>query len=138
MGIFEQLIKKAKSHEIRQFRGWLHVLSKNYCLMQLRKKEITVSYDPQLMYSSEVVHPTFGETENGETKALKNCIKKLPEKQKECINWFYFENKSYKEISDILGEELGRVRSNIQNGRRNLKNCMEKEAPRDKKQETGS
>ncbi len=134
MGIFEELVKKAKSHEIRQFRGWLHVLSKNYCLMQLRKKEIMVSYDPQLMYSSEVVHPTFGESENGEAKALKNCIEQLPDKQKVCINWFYYENKSYKEISEITGEELGKVRSFIQNGRRNLKNCLEKQVISGKKQ----
>lgn len=137
MGIFEELVKKAKTHEIRQFRGWLHVLSRNYCLMQLRKKEIMVSYDPQLMYSKEVVHPTYAESENGEAKALKNCIEKLPDKQKECINWFYYENKSYKEIAEITGDELGRVRSNIQNGRRNLKNCLEGKGLKSKREETG-
>jgi RNA polymerase sigma-70 factor (ECF subfamily) len=127
MGVFEDLTKKLKKHEIENFRGWLHVVTRNYCLMKLRKKEITVSYDPRIMHSDEVVHPTFAEETNGEEKALKTCIEKLPEKQKTCINWFYFENKSYKDIADITGEELGRVRSNIQNGRRNLKNCIEKQ-----------
>ena len=42
---------------------------------------------------------------------------------------FYFEEKSYKEIADESGEELGMVRSNIQNGRRNLRICLEKVAP---------
>ena len=126
MGVFEQLTKKLKKHEVKNFRGWLHVVTRNYCLMQLRKKEITVSYDPRIMHSDEVVHPTFGEENNGEEKALKNCIEKLPGQQKVCINWFYYENKSYKDIAEITGEELGKVRSNIQNGRRNLKNCIEK------------
>jgi len=36
MGIFEELVKKAATHQVKQFRGWLYVLSRNYCLMQLR------------------------------------------------------------------------------------------------------
>lgn len=126
MSIFEELTKKLKKHQIENFRGWLSVVARNYCLMQLRKKEITVSFDPAFMHSDEAVHPTFGEETNGEEQALKNCIEKLPEKQKQCIHWFYFDNKSYKEIAEMTGEELGRVRSNIQNGRRNLKICMER------------
>ena len=125
MGVFEDLTKKLKKHEVSQFRGWLHVLTRNYCLMQLRKKEITVSFDPQIMHSKKIEHPTFGEETNGEEKALKNCIEKLPNQQKVCINWFYYEDKSYKDIAEITGDELGKVRSNIQNGRRNLKNCIE-------------
>src|SRR6202012_5199645 len=36
MAIFEELVNKAKRHEIKQFRGWLYVLARNYCLMQIR------------------------------------------------------------------------------------------------------
>ena len=36
MGIFEELIIKVKQHEIKQFRSWVYVLSRNYCLMKLR------------------------------------------------------------------------------------------------------
>src|SRR5258708_5460083 len=47
MGIFEELIVKVKQHDIKQFRSWLYVLSRNYCLMQLRsgKKLEQVSLD---------------------------------------------------------------------------------------------
>ncbi len=38
----------------------------------------------------------------------------------------YFENKSYKEISDALTLEEKKVKSFIQNGKRNLKICIEK------------
>jgi len=127
MNIYEELIAKTKKHDIKNFRPWLHVLAKNHCLMQLRKKKITVSFDPQLMHSEEIVHPNYGEEQdNHEEKALKNCIEKLPKQQKQCINWFYFDNKSYKEIAVMTELELGKVRSYIQNGRRNLKICMEK------------
>lgn len=133
MGIFEMLVEKVKTQEIRQFRPWLHVLSKNYCLMQLRKKNLTVAYDDlppsaqaTLVQSADPLHPLDVFEENGEEESLKDCIEKLSEQQRLCVEQFYFKNKSYKEIADESGEELGLVRSNIQNGRRNLRICMEK------------
>src|SRR4051812_28812173 len=36
MQVFEELVDKAIKHEVKQFRGWLYVLTRNYCLMQLR------------------------------------------------------------------------------------------------------
>ena len=48
MVIFEVLVEKVRTQEIRQFRPWLHVVAKNHCLMQLRKKDRTVSFDEML------------------------------------------------------------------------------------------
>lgn len=136
MNIFEELVTKVKKYEIQNFRPWLHVLTKNHCLMQLRKKKIVVSFDPQLMQSDEIVHPNYGESsENGEEKALKGCIEKLPDEQKQCVTWFYLEEKSYKDIAKMTDLELGKVRSYIQNGRRNLRNCMEAEQLKMKNEE---
>ncbi len=36
MQIFEKLIIEIPKHNIENFRSWLHVVTKNYCLMQLR------------------------------------------------------------------------------------------------------
>jgi RNA polymerase sigma-70 factor (ECF subfamily) len=136
MSIFETLLEKVKTQEIRQFRPWLHVVAKNHCLMQLRKKNLTVSFDEMLpSQQAEVVqlagavHPLDVFEENGEEQALKKCIETLSLEQKNCIRQFYFENKSYKEIAELSGEEVGMVRSYIQNGRRNLRICMEKAVP---------
>ncbi len=128
MSIFESLMEKVKTHDIRQFRPWLHVVAKNYCLMQLRKKNLTVSYDdlpPGAVHSSEVVHPVEDFEPDEQQVALKRCLEKLTKTQRSCVEQFYFEEKSYKEIADQSGEELGMVRSHIQNGRRNLRICME-------------
>src|SRR3954463_13265946 len=47
MAIFEELAQKVHQHEVKQFRSWLYVLSRNHCLMQLRagKKLETVTLD---------------------------------------------------------------------------------------------
>jgi RNA polymerase sigma-70 factor (ECF subfamily) len=39
---------------------------------------------------------------------------------------FYLEQKCYKDIADLTGYDLNKVKSAIQNGKRNLKICMER------------
>jgi DNA-directed RNA polymerase specialized sigma24 family protein len=47
--------------------------------------------------------------------------------QRQAVALFYIEGKCYNEISAITGIEWNKVRSYIQNGRRNLKLCIEKQ-----------
>jgi len=57
---------------------------------------------------------------------LRKCLVRLMDKQKECLTRFYFEEQPYKEISTQLDISWSRVRSLIQNGKRNLKICMKR------------
>jgi RNA polymerase sigma-70 factor (ECF subfamily) len=59
-------------------------------------------------------------------KKLEHCLGTLIDEQREAVKLFYLEGKCYNEIVDITGQEWNQVRSFIQNGRRNLKLCMEK------------
>lgn len=126
MGIFEELVAKAKQHDIKQFSGWLYVVSRNYCLMQLRtdKKAEIISLDG-IVESSPFLHHTDDNRESVMT-ALENCMEKLPENQRKSVDLFYLKEKCYKEIADAMGFSLNEVKSYIQNGKRNLKICMEK------------
>lgn len=128
MNIFEELIRKVPKHDIGNFKSWLHVLSKNHCLMALRKngKMKMQALSPELMQLQDQLHPIFEGEDNGQLENLGPCLQALKEKQKQCIELFYYQGKSYQEIASLIGEEVGRVRSYIQNGRRNLKICMEK------------
>ncbi len=127
MGVFEKLTKKVQQHDIQEFRPWLHVLTRNHCLEILRKKgkHLTVSYDSEFMQSEEAVHPFMEDATNGKLDALPDCLATLQGEQKNCVQLFYFEGKSYKEIATLKDMPIGKVRSYIQNGRRNLKNCIE-------------
>jgi RNA polymerase sigma-70 factor (ECF subfamily) len=58
-------------------------------------------------------------------RALSDCIEKLKDDQKECIRKFYYENKCYNEIAQNLGLDEKKVKSHLQNGKRNLKLCLE-------------
>ena len=48
----------------------------------------------------------------------------LSDEQKICISLFYYEEQSYADISESTGYETGKVKSYIQNGKRNLKICI--------------
>ena len=126
MGIFEELVAKVKQHEIKQFRGWLYVLARNYCLMQLRndKKMDVINLD-DVMENSQFLHPDVKYNEDHMT-ILERCMEKLPLKQKQSVELFYLQEKCYKDIVDETGFSMNDVKSYIQNGKRNLKICIEK------------
>ncbi len=130
--LFEKLVTEIEKHDIRNFKSWLYVVAKNYCLMELRKtkpgKTIFIADEKELvafMETEQELHPIDSEPEEVNEKILNDCIKRLKEEQKQCIRLFYFENKSYREICSDLNLEEKKVKSFIQNGKRNLKLCLE-------------
>jgi RNA polymerase sigma factor (sigma-70 family) len=129
VAIFEELLAKIPKHNIDNFKGWLYTLTKNHCLMRIRsnKKHITVNIEPELMQSEDPAHLN-GVLEKEENLAqLEYCMGELVTEQRQIIALFYMEGKCYNEISAVTGIEWNKVRSYIQNGRRNLKLCMEKQ-----------
>lgn len=130
MDIYEHVNRKIPDHDVENFPAWLYMVSKNHCLQVLRKKSnsLTVSLDDPLMQNGREWHQEddafeFDLAENPEDQ-LHKCIDVLPAKQKICIQMFYFDKKSYSDICDATNLPMDHVRSNIQNGRRNLKKCM--------------
>jgi len=130
MQIFEKLITELTGQEIRQFKSWLYVLTKNYCLMEIRSKKSTdrrldgYKNEVEFMESDQELHPLDKEDKSIE-QALKECIEKLKAEQKQCIELFYYRKMCYREISDSLGMAEKKVKSLLQNGKRNLKICLE-------------
>ena len=131
MEIFEKLVTELGKHKVENFRSWLYVLTKNYCLMELRssKKEINKVINIEdhsylFMENDFQMHPVdTGDINNDEV--LEKCIEQLKEAQKKCIRLFYYENKCYREIAGLLEMDEKKVKSHLQNAKRNLKICME-------------
>ena len=127
MTVFESLLVKVPEHDIQNFKNWLYTFVRNHCLMQLRreKSQLTLSFEPELMQSEASAHLIEEYSENGQLRFLEDCLRKLSPQQKSCIKLFYYEGKTYQEIADMKCHEVGRIRSYIQNGRRNLRICLE-------------
>lgn len=127
MQIHEKLIDSLLNHQVNQFRGWLYVFARNHCLMQLRtRKTRRVEEMPaSLMENGLSLHPVEDSALEANLERLERCIARLPEEQQRCVRMFYLDEQCYKDITLSTGFDLGKVKSNIQNGKRNLKICME-------------
>lgn len=127
MQVFERLITLLKEHEVVHFKSWLYVTSRNHCLMYLRARKGThfEEISEHLMESDAITHQVEEpEMELNLTK-LEYCIEQLVMEQKHCVKLFYIQQKCYKEIVQLTGFDDNKVKSYIQNGKRNLKICME-------------
>ncbi|MGM0528623.1 MAG: RNA polymerase sigma factor [Bacteroidota bacterium] len=131
MEIFEKIVSELLKHRVKNFKNWLYVLTRNHCLMELRsiKKDINKIInieDHEYLFMEndfELHHVDRDNINNNEV--LENCIDQLKNEQKNCIRLFYYGNKCYREIAGILKMEEKRVKSHLQNAKRNLKICMD-------------
>ena len=130
MQLFEDLLPKALHYEIREFRTWLYSVVRNHCLQILREKERTIQVElrPDFMESDDILHllDEGEDEENERTEALQKCMEALPENQRISITRFFMDELSYADIVEATGYSLKSVKSYIQNGKRNLKICIEK------------
>jgi len=133
MQIFEELIIKLKQHEVQNFKSWLHVLTRNHCLMKLRamknkeSRQVSIDEDHPVVENGETGHHENGVSLEDNLQSMEKCLETLPEEQKRSVDLFYLQEKSYREVSVITGYEMNKVKSYIQNGKRNLKICMEQQ-----------
>lgn len=127
--VFEVLSNKIPQQAINNVGGWIHVVTRNECLMQLRsstrakQREIIFAEN---MESDFTEHHTIDSESEDSLRKLEDCINSLVKEQKKCIELFYKQEKCYKEIANLTGYELKKVKSYLQNGKRNLTNCMNK------------
>jgi RNA polymerase sigma-70 factor (ECF subfamily) len=131
MGIFEKLLADLKTHRVHDFKNWLYRVSKNHCLMILRKENLTqhvlnetrIIIRQEFMENAEEWHPVLG-NDPDISILLHRAMEALKPEQRKCLEMMYYEKKSYKEIVVLTGYSLKQVKSHIQNGKRNLKNMM--------------
>lgn len=128
MQIHEKLIQSLLDHEVHQVRGWLYVFARNYCLMRLRSEKTRSSQEIpiSLMENGLSEHPDEDSVLESDMQRLERCIAKLGAEQQQCVRLFYLEEQCYKDIAATTGFALSLVKSYIQNGKRNLKLCMER------------
>jgi RNA polymerase sigma-70 factor (ECF subfamily) len=129
MDIFEQITVALMKHEVANFKSWLHTLTRNHCLMKLRKPEVrrmitqdVAEVDEDLfMEKAGDEHPINEDEREEQLRHLPAALSQLNAEQKACIEMFYLQGKSYQEVAEATGYSLNQVKSYIQNGKRNLK-----------------
>lgn len=137
MMVFEKLMTDLKTHQVNQFKPWLYMVSKNQCLMVLRKRKghETVELPEYNLENDEggsmentlVDHLDDSDIREAQLSHLEQGLNTLSPEQKQCVALFYLQDKSYVEVAEITGYDLKQVKSYIQNGKRNLKIYLTKQ-----------
>lgn len=137
MQVFEKIMRDLHRHEVKHFKSWVYMVAKNEALMKLRSAEYRLRHKSIVQEDDdddmEKVVPLHLQSEQsfepdpleGRMDQLNGCMKKLKEEQRNCVELFFLQEKSYKEVSDRTGYSMNEVKSFIQNGKRNLKICLE-------------
>ncbi len=134
MEIFELLLEDLKRYEVNVFKPWLFSVVRHYCLR--KKEKATREFQKQGELKKDQSHfmelreelsldKTEGIRKEELLDELGKAIAQLKEEQRICVELFYLQDKSYQEIAAISGYPLQKVKSYIQNGKRNLKLYLE-------------
>ena len=98
MDIFEKLLVDLKKHEVQFFKSWLYMVTKNHCLMQLRKKndqhvplDLLKTTDENFVENAEAIH--LHSQSADDEKELYEALNELNDQQKKCVELFYLKNK---------------------------------------------
>lgn len=130
MEIYELLAVKLLTHKVTHFKSWLYRVTYNQCMQFLRKtiSEERKSKEFQLTIDENVEFDLFNHPSIDREillKHLEDCIEQLNEQQGASIKLFYLKQLCYNEIVEQTGYALKKVKSYIQNGKRNLKICID-------------
>ena len=141
MQLFEHLVRVLRTHAPDNFPAWLHTTARNHCLMQLRARKragpsagpVILSFpdaaDVELAAARHLPDASAAADDAEDTEqrlqSVEAALAQLPPAQRRCLELFYLEKKSYREIADQTGLDLNLVRSHLQNGKRMLRRQLE-------------
>lgn len=126
--VFLKAITELHKYKVDYFKSWLYMVAKNHCLMKLRdknKRPVEINENAMSAVNDEP-DKTVLEQKDKALSIMEVALEELNEEQKKCVKLFYLDKKSYQQIAGITGFTLMQVKSYIQNGKRNLKQMIEK------------
>jgi RNA polymerase sigma-70 factor (ECF subfamily) len=105
-----------------QLGTWIYAITRNTCLMELRRRRPTVSFDDP--DSAEAQHAAAaiatGPAEDPERDNLLRLVDALPRNQQEAVRLFYLEDRSYEAVAEQLDMPLGTVKNLLHRARKRL------------------
>lgn len=126
--VFMKVISEVNKYPIEYFKSWIYAIARNHCLMKLRSRghyEVEITDRMAISDDTSDAKESAVEKEVSLTR-LEEALTLLNDEQKLCVTLFYLDKKTYKEIAATSGQSELQVKSNIQNGKRNLKILMQK------------
>ena len=124
--IFLKVISELHKYKVDYFKSWIYMIAKNHCLMKLRGyKNFQIELNEQIIPAENITENKNDLIEKDKLlNKMQESIKQLNPEQQQCVTLFYLQKKSYSEVAQITGFSMLKVKSHLQNGKRNLKMMM--------------
>ena len=131
MIIVEKVYERTPQASIEYFRSWLYSVIRNQCISHIRSQKR--QHEQHNSWTTPHQLPSLAPSAFEETtqpygfsnETILLALQELDPDQRQCLKLFYFDEKSYKEISQITSFNLNQVKSYLQNGKRKLKILLE-------------
>jgi RNA polymerase sigma-70 factor (ECF subfamily) len=112
---------------------WIYTIARNTCLTQIRRLAArpTVSIDePEVGDGLEALPEMHTSDEaSGENLDIPVMLDRLPEHYRRVLVLFYLEQRSYEEVSIMMGIPLGTVKTYLHRARKELVKMSRRQAP---------
>ena len=116
---FERLMKRQPRYESREHeKAWLIKTAIRICIDEARKNA---------RHASVPLNEEIAAAYSEESYELLDTIRRLPERDRDAVYLFYYEEYAVREIAKILGEREGTTRSRLSRARQKLRTIMEGE-----------
>ena len=130
MESFEIMVADLKKAEVKNFGGWYYSVVRNHLLKVKRKREKRSNVDLIEGYHDSAGEDSkfesiFNDDQTDGDKLIDETLKELKPMQAKCLQLFYLDGKSYKEIVSELKISEKEVKSHVQNGKRKMKIILE-------------
>ena len=127
--IFLKVIQELQKYKVEYFKSWLYMVAKNHCLMKIRERQgkMTTEISDRITATPQEDFDRQSLIEDDQAIGfMEEALTELSDEQRQCVTLFYLQKKSYHEVSAQTGYSMLQVKSYIQNGKRNLRNLLEK------------
>ncbi|WP_413465991.1 sigma-70 family RNA polymerase sigma factor [Metabacillus litoralis] len=129
--IFVKCYQKLDQYQKKSsIKTWLWKIAINHCKDYLRSwhyKHIVVSNEQDLHTSSQENEVEHQVIQKYEDEQLVKTVFRLPDTYKEVIFLFYFEERSIKEISNLINVNQNTIKTRLKRAKEMLKECLEVE-----------
>ena len=121
--IFMKAMARLRKETPQNLKGWLYTVTRNHCYEIKRREKLMPmvdSVDGLRVVDDRPDGSHLAAQQSALAIAVHRALSSLPIHQKTCVELFYLQECSYKEIAETEGYDLGEVKSYIQNGKRRL------------------
>jgi len=116
--IFLKAITEMEKYRVDYVKSWLYMIARNYCLMQFRdKNRFPVEINDRMPLEEDRENQLLEAKEKEKMLTfMHEELAQLGDEQRQCVTLFYLEKKTYQQVAEQTGYNLGQVKSFIQNG----------------------